>query len=178
MLSADTWGISGPRFLAIYAATAVLVAALALAVRFAALRGTPVAPGTTARREPTPLEVAYLNGGPPRAVFAALAGLRAAQAIDVGSLRELTITGPAPPGLGRLGHAVYSAAERRRRVVGVSSDSAVSTALAALRDDLVNAGWLATSEQRARARVGGWLILGLAGVGLMRIVAGLANSRP
>lgn len=174
MLSADTWGISGSQFLAIYAITALLVALLALGLHISARRGDAGTP----RRELTPLEVAYLTGGPTRAVYAALAGLRAAEAVDVGPLRELITTGPIPPGLGRLEHAVYSAAERHRRVAGVSSDSAVSTALTTLHDDLVNAGWLSTSEQRARARRGGWLMLGLAGVGLVRTVAGLANSRP
>ncbi len=63
----DTWGISGPRFLAIYAALLVAASVFALVWRRRALRS-----GVDTRLDDLhPVELAYLRDGPDLAVLAA-----------------------------------------------------------------------------------------------------------
>jgi len=155
------------RTLAVYGVAAAAVIAVALVRRVAALRGGD------AGRPPTPSELAYLNGGPARAVLSALAGLRAFRAIDTGAPRTLRAIGPLPPGATRLEQAVYDAADRHRPPHALRADPGVAAALVALRVDVVRAGWLASAEQRRRARASGWLVLGLALLGGLRVATGV-----
>ena len=113
-------------------------------------------------RRPTPVEVAFLIGGPARAAHAALAGLRAAGWVGVSRPGVLASTGPAPRDATGLDHAVHAAADRHRRPGELRSDPQVAAALDAVRADLVGAGWLSTSEQRARVRHSAWPVLALA----------------
>ena len=171
MLVGDA-GVNGVRMLAVYGVASAVVIAVALVRRVGVLRGGGVG------RPPTPSELAYLNGGPARAVHSALAGLRAFRAIDTGAPRTLRAIGPHPPGATELEQAVYDAADRHRPAHGLRDDPGVAAALVALRADLVRAGWLASAEQRRRARSGGSLVLGLALLGGLRIPASVEGSRP
>jgi len=163
---AGSGGVNGVRTLAVFGVAAAVIA-VALVRRMAALRGGD------AGRAPTPSELAYLNGGPARAVHSALAGLRAFRAIDTGAPRTLRAIGPLPPGATRLEQAVYDAADRHRTPHSLGADPGVAAALVALRVELVGAGWLASAEQRRRARVSGWLVLGLALLGGLRVITGV-----
>jgi uncharacterized protein (TIGR04222 family) len=170
----DTWGISGPDFIKIYGGAFVVFVVMAIVLR---VRASGAA-GTDASNLPDPGQLAMLTDGRSRAVYACLAGLRAAGAVGVGQLRQLQVTGPAPAGLSRLDHAVYEAAAKRVQVSGVSADAGVRSALDDLQDGLVRAGWVLDPTQRASARLGGWLVLALAGFGLSRLIAGIANGNP
>jgi uncharacterized protein (TIGR04222 family) len=211
----DTWGISGPDFLAFYIVAAVVLAAYSLWMRLrAGGSGTDVgapnpddrpAPGPTtgpgpdtgrgteartearsragtsrgrSTRTPQPDELAYLNGGPSMAVYSSLAGLRTAGAVSVGTSSELMVSGGLPPGATRLDHALHDAASRQASARQVRHHSVVVRALDEVRDGLIRAGWLLDDDQRTRARLGGWLMVGLAGLGVVRIVAGMSNDRP
>jgi uncharacterized protein (TIGR04222 family) len=169
----DTWGISGLDFLKVYGGALVVFLLVATLFRIRAIR----AGGTDSPSSPTPGQIAMMQGGPARAVYASLAGLRAAGVVAAGQLRELQATGPAPAGLTRLDHAVYDAASRRVQVSGIQSDAGVRSALDDLREGLVRAGWVLDPVQRGRARLGAWMLLALSGFGLVRLVAGIANGR-
>jgi uncharacterized protein (TIGR04222 family) len=172
-VAADTWGISGPDFLRLYVIAAVVIAAYSIWTRRRAGRAA-----TGSDRPPRPAELAYLNGGESTVVYSSLAGLRAAGAVAVGSLGELMVTGELPAGATRLDHAIHDAA--RRHVPGrtLRNDPGVATALRETLDGLIRAGWVLDDEQRTRARLGTWLMVGLAGLGALRLVAGILNDRP
>jgi uncharacterized protein (TIGR04222 family) len=169
----DTWGISGPDFLKAYGGALVVFLLAAILFRIRAIHG-----GTDSPNSPAPGQIAMLESGPTRAVHVSLASLRAAGVVAVGQLRELQTTDPAPAGLSRLDHAVYDAASRRVQVSRLQADPGVRSALDDLRDSLVRAGWVLEPAQRHRARLGAWLVLALVGLGLIRLVAGIANDRP
>jgi uncharacterized protein (TIGR04222 family) len=169
----ETWGISGPDFLRLYLIAAVVVAAYSIWMRRRAGRAA-----TGSDRTPRAAELAYLNGGESTVIYASLAGLRAAGAVSVGALGELTVTAELPAGATRLDHAIHDAARRHVPARALRNDPGVGTALREILDGLIRAGWVLDDEQRARARLGAWLLLGLAGFGVVRLVAGIANDRP
>ena len=172
-MAAETWGISGPDFLRLYLIAAVVLAAYSIWMRRRAGRAA-----TGSDRPPGAAELAYLNGGESTVMYSSLAGLRAAGAVAVGSLGELTVTGALPAGATRLDHAIHEAARRHVAGRALRTDPGVGNALQEILDGLIRAGWVLDDEQRARARLGAWLMLGLAGVGAVRLVAGILNDRP
>lgn len=170
----DTWGIPGPQFLMIYIGLALLAFVVALAIRAAARR-----PGATAMaHQPGPLEVAYLNGGPRLATYAALAALRAGHCVQAGPGGVLTAVSTASPPTGILEWALYSAAGRGMRQRDLAADPAVAGALDRIRDSLERDGWLLSAARRRRMRSGAYLMLAVAALGLARLVAGIAGGRP
>jgi uncharacterized protein (TIGR04222 family) len=172
-MAAETWGISGPDFLRWYLAAAVVVAAYSIWMRRRAGRAA-----TGSDRAPRPAELAYLNGGESTAMYSSLAALRAAGSVAIGSLGELTVTGDLPAGASRLDHAVHDVAARHGRARALYTDPGVANAMREVLDGLVRAGWVLDDEQRARARLGAWLMFGLAGLGALRLGAGMLNGRP
>lgn len=170
----DTWGISGPTFLAAFAAAAVILVAIALVNRHAALRF----PHQAATRLPTAGEIALLQGGPTRALHASLGALRAAGAIELEPGQRLTVTGPAPIRLARLDQAVYDAAHRRVTMSELPGDMRVASALAELHADAERSGWLLDASQRRLARLGGVALIGIAVIGFVRTAAGIASDKP
>jgi uncharacterized protein (TIGR04222 family) len=112
VLAADTWGISGPRFLLYFAVAALASFFLSGFIRRALYRGS-----VRAGWEPDAEQLAYFSGGARQAVLAALAGLRADQAVS--SVRGLlTVTGRVSPAPSALTWAVYQAAQRGARARG------------------------------------------------------------
>src|SRR5689334_6818252 len=95
----DTWGISGPRFLQIYAILAVSGLVFALVWRRTALRGGDL----STLRQPHPVELAYLNGGETLALHTSVAGLRSTGAVGAGPDRgTVAALGPMPAGFSDL----------------------------------------------------------------------------
>jgi uncharacterized protein (TIGR04222 family) len=170
----DTWGISGPTFLAYFLAAAALVVIGSILHRARVFAGRRDAN----RRRPTSEEAAYLNGGPRLAGYAALAGLRNADAIGLGPDGSLVQTGPLPAGSTALDQAIHHAAGNRVRPRALRDQHWVAAALADLRDRLERAGLAVTDEQRRAARTGPLLLLALGAVGVTRAFAGVANGRP
>jgi uncharacterized protein (TIGR04222 family) len=170
----DTWGISGPTFLAYFLAAAVVVVVGSKLHRAQLFAGTR----DDNRRRLTSDEAAYLNGGPRLAGYAALAGLRNSGAIGLGSDGALVQSGPLPAGATALDQAIYHAAGNRVRPRALAAQQWVAAALTDLRDRLERDGLLVTDEQRRAARTGPLLLLALAAFGAVRLYAGVANARP
>ncbi|MET8149035.1 TIGR04222 domain-containing membrane protein [Actinoplanes sp. NPDC049668] len=170
----DTWGITGPSFLILYIVTVVAVAILAAIHRRILFAGDS---GAHVERL-DPQQVAYLNGGDRLAVYAALGGLRGAEAIDSNPGKTLRQAGPLPAGATALDSAIYNAAGRGIRARDVIGDEWVVAALRQLREAL-EAQRLAVPPARAKvARL--WALAGAALVllGVARLVDGLQNDKP
>ncbi len=75
----NTWGISGPTFLLGYAVLAALVAVIAFRLRGSALAERPSEPSLN---ENDPTLLAYLSGGPARALQTAVVRLRLSGRIE------------------------------------------------------------------------------------------------
>lgn len=172
-MSADTWGISGPAFLTIYLSAAAAAVIVALAARAFLSRGQ-VHPGW----EPDGEQLAHFLGGPQRATFAALAGLRTAGAITTGPGGVLVACGRVPPAPSALTWAVYQAAQRGVQARKVAAEPDVRAALDDIRQTLVSRGWLLSPRQQSMIRSAALPLAALGVVGVGRVLAGMANDRP
>jgi uncharacterized protein (TIGR04222 family) len=169
----DTWGIPGSTFLTLFAGAAAVLVVAALIHRAVLFAGhhTPV-------DRLGPQQVAFLNGGDKLAVYASLAGLKGAGAIEVGPGRTLTASGPMPVGATPLDQAVYNAASQHVRARDVAGHTWVAMALATLREDLEQRGLAPSQGARAAARSVPFLMLALLGLGVVRVVAGAMGDKP
>ncbi len=170
---ADTWGIPGPTFLALYAAAAAVVLVATLVLRSRAFAG----PDRVRIDQLSPQHTAYLTGGPARAVFASLAFLRQHGVLESESSGRLRRTGGLPPGANALDSAVLHAAGNGVRSADLRTDHNVASALHTISADLERNGLAVSAETVARARRGPLLLLALAALGVVRIFAGVANDR-
>jgi uncharacterized protein (TIGR04222 family) len=170
----DTWGIPGPSFLGYFIAAVLVVSILSALHRRALFAGR--ADAEVDRLGPQ--QIAYLNGRERLAVYTAIGGLRAAEAIGSGPDKTLVQTGPLPAGATPLDTAVYNAAGRRVRAREVNGDQWVVAALTQLREGLEASGLTVTAAQRRAA--GLWSLAGVALIvlGAARLVAGVRNDRP
>jgi uncharacterized protein (TIGR04222 family) len=168
----DTWGISGPTFLWIYALIAVLTAVGVVIWR----RQYTSGPRGTTRRELTPTEAAYINGAAKLAVYSAFAALRAAGAVAVvnGHLEQ---SGPMPMDAPELDRAVYAAAGRRPTPSSVQTDSGVVAVLERVERGLAEEGYILRPEQQKQARKGWRAEFAVFVFGAVRACAGVANHK-
>jgi uncharacterized protein (TIGR04222 family) len=172
--AADTWGISGPRFIGIYLAVAALAVAVALLTRFLTGRGD--APSLTAR-DPLPGDVAYLAGGERRAVHSALASLRAADAVDTDDNKKVVATNHPPAGASDLERAVHAALGHGTRPATLYRNRGVEAALTAIRTRLVDAGLLYSDGQQQRMRWAAYTLFAAAALGIARLLTGMLNGK-
>lgn len=170
----DTWGISGPVFIGLYAATIVAVLVLAGIHRVAMFRGRR----TTGYEHVGPQQAAYLNGGEQLAVYSSLGALRRAGAIGIHPDKTLAPTGPMPPGVTPLDQAVYNAAGKRILARTLRADQWVASALTQLREGLERDGLAVSPAQRKVARTWALVMAAVVGLGVLRLLAGVANDRP
>jgi uncharacterized protein (TIGR04222 family) len=173
--TAETWGISGPTFLLAYAliATAVGVAGVRARRALAEPRTTRPASELTAH----PHDVAHLNGGGELAVYSALCAMHLRGTITTadGSIRAVGRVEPGADALERAIHATATGAVARRRL---PFHRPVQTALTVMEDRLVAGGFLlAEDRRRLIRRVGVWM-LAVALLGLVRLLAAVAEARP
>jgi uncharacterized protein (TIGR04222 family) len=175
-MAADTWGISGPTFLVLYALLAGLVGVWWLGSRRQArAAGTAKrAPGDLTGR---PQDLAHLNGGASLAVFATLSAmrLRGWVALSGGTVRAADHPGP---GATELERAIHGVTGRPLRRVALPAQPAVRAALDASAERLVRAGLLLSEDARRRLRQGAWAMVAVAVLGLLRLVAGIGGGRP
>jgi uncharacterized protein (TIGR04222 family) len=175
----NTWGISGPRFLGVYALlfVGVLVAVRLLRLRPTAGRSDVPPPDP---RELHPYELAYLNGGPTLAANAALAGLRAAGVLTTGGGRHtVAVCGPLPSNATPLDRAaVLVASGGQQPVRSVRRDLAARPEMVELADRLRWRGLLMSDEQRSAYRSLGLLWVALLVLGLARALAGASRGKP
>ena len=169
----DTWGMAGPTFLKIYLVLVVAAVAVTLVLRARALRGGADATNAT----PTSVEVAYLNRGEGLALHTAVAGLRAAGAVDAGPSGTLVATGRFPAGGGDLDYAVHAALATPATLAAVRGDPGVGNALNRLRDRLTDSGLLVSAERGRAARAAAVALFVVFGLGVTRLVAGIAGHK-
>jgi uncharacterized protein (TIGR04222 family) len=170
----NTWGISGPAFLAIYGGAIVLLALGAVLHRRVAFRGTPGADAD----ELDPEQIAYVTGGPRLAACASLAALRAVGVVDAEGRDRLTTTAPLaadPTGLDRV---VYAAAGRGVRASRLWRDPEVRAELTRMGHELAATGLVIAPPVHRALRLWGVAGLALGVLGVARIVAGIANDKP
>ncbi|HEX5540475.1 MAG TPA: TIGR04222 domain-containing membrane protein [Micromonospora sp.] len=162
----DTWGLSGPTFLALFLALSalVLLASVTHRARLFAGRNAPVHHRITAQ------QAAHLNDGDELALYAALGGLRAAGAIDVAK-GALIASGPLPAGATRLDQAIHEAARLRIMSQELLVDPGVTAALAQLRRELEAADLALSPATRRVARIGPLLLVVLLLVGVARLIS-------
>ena len=175
--SANTWGVSGQAWLLGYAvlALAVLVGVLAARRRIAAeWTGTPAA----ADLERRPHDAAYLNGGPELAVLSALSSMHVSGTIVADGRGRVSADARASAGAGELERAIHLAAAAPISRQRLATNRIVHTALDNIRRRLTEAGLLLSRDQQSRVKgTGGWLAA-VAGIGLLRLLAGVANGAP
>jgi uncharacterized protein (TIGR04222 family) len=173
----DTWGIPSTTFLWLFVAAAVVVTVATFINQIRLYRG-PAGAAVLNETLP-PAHVAYLAGGPVRAVHSAMGWLRHAGVLSIDEQTgRFTRLGGAPLGTGRLEAAVLGAAGMSLRFTQIVMDRNVQEALKAIQSDLERRGLLVSAEVKARARRGAWLMLLLIGVGVARIIAGAQNGKP
>ncbi|MBA3907937.1 MAG: TIGR04222 domain-containing membrane protein, partial [Pseudonocardiales bacterium] len=171
----DTWGVSGPTFLLLYAVLAVLVLIASIRVRRSIAKSGRSEAVTGIARQPH--DVAYLNGGAELAVVSALTALRLRGGIwsERGKAQRVPHADPGSDGLERALYGAIDAPTHRSRI---PANRAVAAALAVIEKRLVDAGLLLSDEQRRRIRNVGWWMLAVVGLGLVRLLAGVANAKP
>ncbi|MDG4765559.1 TIGR04222 domain-containing membrane protein [Solwaraspora sp. WMMD406] len=172
-MAADTWGIPGPLFLQMFGLAALGLFVANLVFRRTVLGGRDVVYSTL-----TGAQVAFLNGGERLARYATLAKLRNTGAIAMAHSGHLATAGPLPVGATDLDRAVYHAATNQVRARDLATDHWVAQSVQQLREGLETAGLAVTGPQRRTARRLAAAMLVLAAVGVVRLVAGIANGRP
>lgn len=173
--SGDTWGISGPMFLALLIAAFVSAMVLSSALRSLAARGR------SGPRDLHPYEVAYLVGGRDRAIAASLAALRAGQVIEAVDKGEIRVVGAPRIFLTPLDQAILHALGQgmNTHVRTIPLHPAVRNELDALRARLEAEGLAANADQRRRARLLGTVpLLAVLAVAVVRLAAGLSGGKP
>jgi uncharacterized protein (TIGR04222 family) len=171
----DTWGVSGPSFLVAYLliAVAIWVAGFRARRALADPRATSPAGDMTAR----PHDVAYLNGGAELAVYSALSSMHLRGTIT-SSRGAVQAAGRLDPGTDELERAIHFTARVAMQRKRLQFHRPVLVALAVIEKRLVAAGLLLSEEQRLRIRrVGSWMLV-VAGLGLVRLLAGVAEAKP
>jgi Predicted membrane protein len=170
----DTWGISGPTFLLAYLVVAAVVWVAGIRARRAL--ADPRDARFTGDLTTRPHDVAYLNGGAELAVFSALSALHLRGAIT-SSRGTVQAVGRLDPGTDELERAIHftaAGAVHRRRL---PFHRPVETALAAAQQRLVAAGLLLSEEQRRQIKQVGVWMLAVAGLGLVRLLVGIAEAK-
>jgi uncharacterized protein (TIGR04222 family) len=173
--TADTWGISGPAFLVAY----LLIAAAVWVATFRARRSLadPQATSPVADVTARPHDVAYLNGGAELAVYSALSSMHLRGTIT-SARGTVQAAGRLDPGADDLERAIHFTARVAMQRKRLQFHRPVLVALAVIEKRLVTAGLLLSEEQRLRIRrVGSWM-LAVAGLGLVRLLAGVAEAKP
>jgi uncharacterized protein (TIGR04222 family) len=172
--TAETWGITGTTFLPAYLLIAATVGAAGICTRRAFAEPGAARPidDITAR----PHDVAYLAGGGELAVWSALCAMRLRGTLFAadGTVRAVGRLDPDADVLEKAIHATAGSAVAHRRLM---SHRSVRPALAEIEERLVAAGFLLSDERRRRIRRVGFWMLGVAALGLVRVLADIAEAR-
>ena len=170
------WGISGPQFLALYCIALGLVLGWALRARYRLRR--PPAPAFD--RRPELAELAFLAGGPQRAVEAAIAELVDAGRLHLARNGRLTAESRARSDDELHDAVLRTVAGRSGSVGSVVRGLSDGKTVAAIGDRLVEGRLLVAPAQASavRRRTVLWSSL-LGAVGVLRIIdGGLRHGRP
>ncbi|WP_329049476.1 TIGR04222 domain-containing membrane protein [Amycolatopsis sp. NBC_01488] len=172
----DPWGISGPDFVVLYIAllgAALLVRLIVSAVVASrALRADPVQPGPP----PTVYQLAFLAGGPDRAVDAAIAALVERGQLRVNSYKQVSQAGTRP--IEPLERAVADVAQLKTTAT-IRAQVRGSAAMRALEEGLEQRGLLVPAAAKRQARTFGLVLqLAVLVLGVARLVNGISLGRP
>jgi uncharacterized protein (TIGR04222 family) len=170
----DPWGISGPDFVVFYV---VLLCAVLLVrvIVTGVVKAWARRPGRAQQGPPpTVYQLAFLAGGPDRAVDAAIAALVERGQLRVNSYKQISQTGarPADP----LERAVADVAQLKTTAT-IRAKVRRSAAMRALEESLDQRGLLASANRQART-FGLVLQLAVLAVGVARLVNGISLGRP
>jgi len=173
--TAETWGIAGSTFLSAYVLIAATVGAGSICARRALAESGATKPIDDLTERPH--DVAYLAGGGELAVWSALCAmhLRGTLTAADGTVRAVGRLDPATDALEKAIHDTASTPVGRRRLAFHRS---VRPALAAIEERLVDGGFLLSDERRNRIRRVGFWMLAVAALGLVRVLAEIAEARP
>jgi uncharacterized protein (TIGR04222 family) len=169
----ETWGISGPAFLVAYVVLGLAVWVATTRARRALAEG-PDRPGPSADH---PHDLALLNGGAELAITSALTSmhLKGTVAPSRGEIVAVGSLDRRADGLERAVHAAAASPVHRRRLPVTRP---VRTELEAAEKRLVAHGLLLPGPRRAAIRSVGRWTAAVAGLGLVRLLAGLSEGRP
>jgi len=173
--TAETWGIAGSTFLPAYLLIAVTVGTAGVC-----MRRTLAEPGATRPIDDItthPHDVAYLAGGSELAVWSAMCAmhLRGTLTAADGTVRAVGRLDAAADTLEKAIHATAGSPMGYRRL---KFHRSVRPALAAIEERLVAAGFLLSDARRRRIRRVGFWMLAVAVLGLLRVLADIAEARP
>ena len=171
----ETWGITGPEFLLLYALVAGVVLVAALVSR-SSIRARE--PEGGAGRADDPYLVAQLNRNDKLALLAALSALRAAGLIEGHDRMCWRVGDTADASRPALEQAVLSEIGRGKRPAELRSAPSVRAELRELREELVRRGLLLGKEQRTAIKGRGHWLLAVLVFGLARFVAGAVRRGP
>jgi len=177
----DTWGVSGPQFLLLYAALFAVTVPVVVLARRRALAG-PTGAAAPARLDP--YEAAFLNGGSGLVATTAVTSLLRDGVLTSTSRRgrrvRLGVRAAPPAEAHPVEWATYQlvAAQPDRTLAEVQAALGREPAVAAVRERLRLGGLAPTPEQRARYRAAGLWFAPLVVLGVARAAAGSANGRP
>ncbi|MBW0119357.1 TIGR04222 domain-containing membrane protein, partial [Pseudonocardia abyssalis] len=171
-MAGDTWGISGPEFLLGYLLLAAVVGVAAVRHRRALAEG-PDRPAHDLGGH----DVAYLNGGADLAVTSALTAMHLTGTVAPvkGSIHAVGRLAPGADALERAVHFTTGSPVQRSRL---PLHGPVRSALDGIEKRLVAAGLLLSEPRRRAIRATGWWLGAVALLGLLRLLAGVAESRP
>jgi len=170
----DTWGISGPTFLGLYAALAVGAVIATVLARRSLVRSP-----ASAVRLNNPDDVAYLHAGAELTVLTALSAMYVAGRISSASGRQRVQAVGAPgPDAGELQRAIHLSAQEPVPRGKLPDAPPVTDALRHIERRLIDAGLLVSAEQRKRIRRTAWMLWAVVAFGAIRAIAGYNAGKP
>ncbi|SEP43198.1 TIGR04222 domain-containing membrane protein [Amycolatopsis saalfeldensis] len=176
----EPWGISGPQFLVLYGLALALLLVVQLVLPAMVRARARSAPAAHDGSMPGVYQLAYLAGGAPRAVDAAIAALVERGLLRLNSYRQLSAAGPAPQEpLERAVHGAANEAGRSLTTNELRYRTVDSRAVKDIEADLDRRGLLMAEGGVAKARTAVsllWVLLLV--VGVVRGVNGVALGRP
>lgn len=156
-ISGSAWVVAG------YGLVVLAVLVWIIVARWRLAAGTPGA--AVGEVDEQPYAMAYLTGGPERALMAALGSMRVAGAV-VAQGREVRADGPLDVNASELERVIHLRATTPIRWDYLGADPTVSRVLEQLRRRLERAGLLLSAEQQRRIKHTGWWMVAVAVLGL------------
>jgi uncharacterized protein (TIGR04222 family) len=173
----DTWGISGPVFLELYAALAIITGIITVLARRSLARSHAPAPAPETDLV-DPDYVAYLHDGPELTVLAALSALHVAGRLTSAGPRRVHATGTIGTDAGELQQAIHLCAQNPIRSAKLASAPPVAKALGSIEDRLIGVGLLLSAGQRTRIRMTACMLWAVVAIGVLRSIAGYQAGKP
>jgi uncharacterized protein (TIGR04222 family) len=176
----DTWGISGPTFLVVYAGLLAVTSAVVLAIRWRLSASSDGSGLAEVRGCDVGLyDVAMLKGGDSLVLAVAACRLKEMGAVTVGEGGEITAAGRPPSEWDPVERWAYGRVRKDARGARLLRDvAAADPVLAPIRQRLWALGLLVRSRQGRVIRMQLLWFVPVFGLGVARLIAGANNHRP